>query len=323
MSDRWGIVATIKAPPREVLDFVAYHLDQGAAQIHVFLDNQNPRAEAALAGHPQVSVTRTDGAYWRAGGGKKPAKHQLRQTANATRCYAGVRDLDWLLHIDVDEFVCPSSRPLGELLAALPEDQLCARLMPAEALCSDEVAGLDPTLTYCKAWMPRSPQTTALEQALYPQFGSYLRGGFVSHFIGKILVRTGLPDLEFRIHRAFRDGQEIAAQDKLGAVDLCHVHVPGWQGWQKLMAYRLEKGSYRAELQPARPAASGGMSLHEVFSHLHAEGGAAALRAFFDEVCLARPELLARLEAEGLLRRFRLDLGAKRRKHFPGWRRQC
>lgn len=318
MSDRWGIVSTIKAPPREVLNFVAYHLEQGAAQIHVFLDNHNPRAEAALRGHPQVFVTRTDGAYWRGLGRKKPAKHQLRQTANATGCYARAQELDWLLHIDVDEFVCPPAA-LGSLLADLPGDQLCARLMPAEALCSDGIERLDPATTYCKAWMPRTAENIALDQQLYPQFGSYLRGGFVSHVIGKIMVRTGLPDLELRIHRAFVDGREIAAQAKLEQVDLCHAHVPGWQGWLKLMQYRLEKGSYRAELKPARPAASGGMSLHDIFSHLNAEGGTEALRAFYDEVCLARPELLAQLEAHGLLRRFHLDLSHLRRKHFPAW----
>ncbi len=317
---RWGIVSTIKAPPREVLNFVAYHLEQGAAHIYIYLDNQNPRAEAALHAHPQVTVTRTDGTYWRNQGRKKPKKHQHRQTANATRCYAQATDLDWLLHIDVDEFVCPSE-PLGTLLDALPDDLLCARIMPAEALCSEELTELDPDITYCKAWMPRSPENVALENALYPCFGSYLRGGFVSHFIGKILVRTGLPELEFRIHRAFVDDTEIAAQEKLGGVDLCHNHVPGWQGWQKLMQYRLEKGSYRAELKPARPAASGGMSLHDVFSHLYSEGGDQALREFYDEVCLARPDLLAQLDSHGLLRQYQLDLAPKCRKHFPHWRR--
>jgi hypothetical protein len=41
------------------------------------------------------------------------------------------------------------------------------------------------------------------------------------------------------------------------------------------------------------------------------------LRAFFDEVCTASDRLCSGLEAEGLLRRHRLDLDARRARHFP------
>lgn len=317
---RWGIVATIKAPPREVLNFVAYHLDIGADHLFIFLDNQNPKADAALRDHPQVTVTRTDGAYWRGLGRKKPQRHQPRQTVNASLAYRNASGLDWLLHIDVDEFVC-ADQPLSDLLGALPANTRCARLFPAEALCTDGVSGLDPKATYCKSLMSRGKVSDSLEHEMFPKFGQYLRGGFVSHHVGKIFVRTGLNDIEFRIHRAFQSGEEVAPQVTLGDVDLCHRHIKDWADWQKTFDYRLQQGSYRAELKPPRPSQSGALSLHDLFSFLISEGGEQALRDFYDEVCLARPDLLDQLAKNDLLRVFHLDLAGRRKKHFPDWRR--
>lgn len=316
---RWGIVSTIKARPKDVLNFVAYHLEEGADHIHIFLDNSNPKAEAALKAHPKVTVTRTDDVYWQERHGRKPTKHQVRQTINATYAYENAENLDWLLHIDVDEFIS-SPHPVAERLSNLPSGIKCARVHPAESLATDGIEGLDPAATYCKAWMPAEIKRRDLEVQIYPNFGGYLRGGFVSHFVGKIFVRTGLGPLHFRIHRATQQGEELEPQIALSDVDLCHRHITSWEGWQKVMGYRMRKGSYRKDLKPTRSPEAGGMSLHELFSFLQADGDAMALRAFFEEVCLARPELLETLRAHDLLKVFHLDLDAKRNKHFPDWR---
>lgn len=313
---RWGIVATIKAPAREILDFVAYHLDLGAEHIFIYLDNQNPRAQQALEAHPRVTVTRTDGDYWAALGRKKPERHQPRQTANASHAYRNATGLEWLAHIDVDEFLCPS-RPVSTLLSGLPDDIRCARVRPAEALASDGIDGLDPDATYCKAWMPGGDSRIGLEKDLYPNFGGYLRGGFVSHFVGKIFIRTGLGPVDFRIHRGMIAKQEIGPRMVMDGIELCHRHISGWDAWQKILDYRMTRGSYRSELKPTRKPELGGLSLHELFTFLLAEGGETALRGFYTEVCQARPELLDKLADNGLLRVFHLDLDSKRGKQFP------
>lgn len=319
--NRWGIVSTIKAPPRDVLDFAAYHLELGASHLFIYLDNENPKAQAALEAHPRVTVTRTDGPYWRETMGRKPVKHQVRQTRNATNAYANAEKfgLDWLGHIDVDEFIYPPDT-LGDALALVPDTFKAARIAPAEAMTTDGLPGLDPNALYCKAWEPDTAKREALETALYPTFGTQIRGGFVSHTLGKSFLRTGLGPLTFKIHRAMLGNDEIGPSQFLEGVDLCHRHIKDWQSWQKSFDYRLEKGSYRSELKSVRPAERGGMSLHQLFSLLIAENGEDALRGFFEEICLARPELLAGLKKRGLLRVFHLNLDEKREKHFPNWR---
>ncbi|PSL20399.1 glycosyltransferase family 2 protein [Shimia abyssi] len=313
---RWGIASTIKAPARDVLAFVAYHLDLGADHIFIYLDNENKKALSALRDHPQVTVTRTNGDYWRSIGKKKPDAHQPRQTINASHAYALDHGLDWLAHIDVDEYLCPT-QPVRDLLSALPTDVVCARVRPAEALSTDGVDGLDPTATYCKRWIGTEHSRIELERTFYPNFGGIRRSGFVSHSVGKIFIRAGLPNLRFRIHRGTQDNVEIGPRQVLEHIELCHMHIKSWDDWQKIFDYRLTKGSYRSSLKSDRKLGLGGMSLHDLFTFLIDDGGEAALRNFFEEVCLARPELIKQLRHHDLLSVFHLDLDTKRRKHFP------
>ena len=98
----WGVVATIKAPVAEILEFTAYHLDLGASRITICLDDDNAEAKAILNAHPNCRAIRTDDAYWIETCGYIPKKHQVRQALNATRVYRESDDIDWLVHVDVD-----------------------------------------------------------------------------------------------------------------------------------------------------------------------------------------------------------------------------
>ena len=59
---------------RDVLGFVAYHLERGAHRISIYLDAPDDATFAALKSHSKVRVTQTDTAYWDKKGGR-PAKH--------------------------------------------------------------------------------------------------------------------------------------------------------------------------------------------------------------------------------------------------------
>lgn len=306
---KWGIVSTIKAPADEILSYAAYHLEQGAHRLYLYLDEDNPEAYAALKAHAKIRVQTCDDAHWKRLGGKRPARHQVRQSRNATHAYTRRAEVDWLIHMDVDEFLWSGSS-VADTLAALPADVLCARVRPAESL-----AGGDGTLF--KAFIPNGPGRQTLVEQIYPTFGRHIRGGFLSHLAGKLFVRTGLPDMELRIHNIYRGDQMNPGEVELDAVTLCHRHTTSWEQWQAHYRFRLERGSYRAGLARARARDSGGMTLHELLSWLEAEEGTEGLRAFFDEVCSDSPDLRARLDRHGLLLRHDLDLEGHRARHFP------
>ncbi|MFP3383783.1 glycosyltransferase family 2 protein [Tritonibacter sp. SIMBA_163] len=305
---KWGLVATLKAEAPAILDFCAWHLEQGAHRLFLYLDAPCPEVLPHLKAHPKIRVIETDAAHWQKRRGRVPQKHQVRQSLNATRAYrrqAG--DLDWLIHVDVDEFLW-SQTPIHSHLGALPPDVLCARVRPLESLAGGQ--------DVFKARIPQSPEQDTVAARLYPQFGPYLRGGFISHVQGKLFVRTGLDDVDLRIHNVYVDAQENPAATELADVDLCHLHATDWTHWLQHYRYRLQKGSYRSELRPSGARAAAGVTLHQLLSQIESDRGEAGLRAFFDEICADSPELRAKLDAEGLLRRRDLPLTQLRRKHF-------
>ncbi|MFL4470858.1 glycosyltransferase family 2 protein [Tateyamaria armeniaca] len=304
----WGLSATILAPTPDILRFAAYHLDQGAHRLYIYLDDDTPDAYNALKAHSKIRVQTCDTAHWKRLGGKRPDKHQVRQTMNATHAYNRRAEVDWLIHMDVDEFLVPRV-PVADVLAGLPDDLTSARVRPMELLGG----GTDAF----KAFIPADGQRRARVDQIYPNFGRHLKGGFLSHVAGKLFVRTGLDTVTVKIHNAFQNGEMLEGAAELGEIDLAHCHAKSWESWQASYAYRLQKGSYRAELKPATQPEQGGLSLHDLFQRIEAEQGAAGLRAFYDEVIGDSPDLRARLEAQGLLRLAALDLDGAVARHFP------
>lgn len=311
----WGVVATIKAPARDILNFAAHHLELGAHRVHVYLDAPEPRAEAALRDHPKCRVILCDEGYWTSRRRKgRPEAHQPRQSLNATHCLNRRPEVDWLAHIDVDEFLWPA-RPLPEQLAALSDDTLSARVRPVEALAPDPDEPPPEGLRWFKSCALLSRQRREETKTIYPTYGAHLNGGFLSHVAGKVFVRTGVPDVSLRIHNAFRGKEMDSDEPEMPDTRLCHLHAADWQDWHARLRYRHASGAYRPEI---KPAGAGALPIHELLAMLEAEGGEAALRRFYEEVCVAHPALRARLARHGHLHAIALDPGAARERHFPG-----
>ncbi|WP_375260228.1 glycosyltransferase family 2 protein [Citreimonas sp.] len=313
---RWGLVTTVKAPADAMLDFAAWHLAQGAARLLIYLDDPTGHpAPPALAAHPAVTLTACDDTYWRARG-FRPTKHQVRQCANANHALAGADGLDWLGHVDVDEFLLPAADapPLGAQLAALPRNALCARIRPVEALAP--APGADASVRHFKALHPDRASRDRAARACFPRWGAHLAGGFLSHVAGKLFVRPDAGPWDLRIHNARRGEQQNPGEVTLAGTELGHFHATDWAHFRDALAFRLDRGSYRAELRPPMRR-EGAPRLHDLLGTLRDTEGEPGLRAFFDEVCTATPALCDRLDGHGLLRRHRMDLAGLRAAHFP------
>ncbi len=297
---------------REVLGFAAYHLNCGAHRLYLYLDDPADPAYAALKAHPKIRVTLCDKAYW-SKKGARPAQHQPRQTLNAADAYAKRVEVDWLTHIDHDEFLTWDA-PLAEQLAALPQDCLCARVRAIEALTWDGPANAPRPF---KGFALPMPKRRAQSEALYPQFGAYVNGGFLSHVAGKMIYRTGIEGFSVKIHNAFLNGAQNPGQEELTQTRLCHLHGADWETWRAQYAYRKASGAYRAALKAPFDQGKGGLSMHELLSKVEADDPENGLRAFYDELCVARPELLEGLRKFGLLHWHALDLEGAIAEQFP------
>ncbi|MGV6803845.1 MAG: glycosyltransferase family 2 protein [Ruegeria sp.] len=305
---RWGIVSTLRGPARDILGFAAYHLDLGADHLYLYLDEPNRRAFRILRRHPRITVRVCDDTFWASRKRQKPERHQVRQTVNATFTYRRT-DLDWLAHIDVDEFLWPTDA-IENLLQDVPTDVHAVRVRPIEALaCGEELY---------KAFIPPGPNREALVETIYPNYGPFVLGGFLSHVQGKLFVRTGLENLNFRIHNLFQDKKIRPCKTELPQIDLCHRHAPDWDHWQAHFQFRLNRGSYQPGMAPNVNRDRGGLNMNELLSWIEAESGQEGLRAFYDELSGADPKVFARLKELGLIKHRPLHLEQKLQKHFPG-----
>ncbi len=302
---RWGLVSTIKAPLPQIARFAAHHIDLGAQTLHIHLDEPDAEAEAFLSRHPRIHVTQCDNSYWQNAGRARMPAHQLRQAFNATRCLrASAESLDWLGHVDVDEFIIPQ-RPVAEILCDTDPQAATAKLPPAEALATETGDPCHFKLTHTQAGVKK-----ALLQEIYPTFGLHLYGGFLSHTGGKVFARTGIPDTRLGIHTLKYKGEDISNKARPEGLFLAHFHAPNWQHFRTHLDFRREKGSYR------RPAERSEMGQAKLFDFLTQEDGDAALRAFFDEVCADTPELRACLSRHGMLLTHSFDFDATTRRVF-------
>ncbi|MCI5111800.1 MAG: glycosyltransferase family 2 protein [Marivita sp.] len=288
----WGVVCTTNAPLIEVARFVAHHLEIGARHIYLFLDAPDPEIAALLKGHPKVTLTLCDDAYWGAAGKARPDAHQLRQTYNASRALRMAQNVvHWLGHIDTDEFIL-SARKLSTLLKSVPDSMAGVRLYPAEALASP-VAGDMPRHFKLRTTADGVPPDAVTR--IYPIFGSYVRGGFLSHLAGKVFARTGLGDVRLAIHRLRLKGEDVLNTLPLDGAVIGHLHAPDWDRFLAKLDFRQTRGSYRVKSDDALK------NIGHLLQYLRDEEGEEGLRHFFTEMCEDSPDLRARLDEYGLL----------------------
>ncbi|MGX9353796.1 glycosyltransferase family 2 protein [Roseobacteraceae bacterium S113] len=295
---RWGVVCTTNAPTEQVLAWAAHYIEMGADRLHIYLDEPNSDAQTRLAAHTKITTTTCDASFWKGAGKARPQAHQLRQAHNATHALHST-DVHLLGHIDVDEFLI-SPVPVAKALDFVPPDMAFARVRPVELLSPLDGPPRHFKRSHRQAGMPKS-----ILEDIYPNFGPYLAGGFISHTTGKVFARTGIKDTRLGIHTLKYKGEEATNRTELPRMALAHCHTSDFAHFRARTAFRLERGSYR------KAETKEDMALADVLTYLLREEGDKGLEAFYAEVCTARPELLSALEDKGMLLTHPLDLEDK------------
>lgn len=244
----WSLVATIKAPEEKVLAFAAHHLSQGAEHLWLYFDDPSQPVSEPLARHPRVTVTLCDDAHWERVGKKRPPQHQNRQTQNARYTYRERVASDWIVHIDVDEFIL-APRPIAEILDDTPAETIAMKLEPFEAM-HDPLLPDDIYTSREFRGALRHEHWPRRRAALGP-YRKVIRDGMLSHTVGKVIYRTRVPGLLPRLHAVMVDKEFIKTPDWQPEMKLLHFHSQDKAAWLAALPFRMTKGAYqfRPELQ--------------------------------------------------------------------------
>lgn len=193
----WGVVCTARETPELLAAFAAHHASLGASQIFLYLDEPSPRALELLSVIPAVDVTLCDAAYWnRVNGAVRPRRQERRQVINAHDAHERC-GVDWLLHIDADEFLSPS-RDLALELSQVPLGIDYLHLQMRERAFTGPYA---PERIFDGAFrvpFNRDPRTTRL---VFGTGAGFTDGGFSGQVSGKSIVRVQKGQLLMGIHR--------------------------------------------------------------------------------------------------------------------------
>ena len=233
---RWGLVMTVREPAQLVLANVVYHLSSGASEVHVFLDDPADPVGPLLEQIEGCVVTLCDADHWdRVNGGKRPERQTRRQSLNATSVYRA-SGLDWLVHLDADEFLY-QRRPLVEELAHTPRQPGYLAIETRERICRQGRAADD---IFSGAFRVPFRGRDAFLPAIFGELSGFTTCGLAGHAAGKAAVPVGF---EYRISiHAPRSGEG----NRLPPLHATSTHLLHFDGltpehWlRKLNAYQAQ-----------------------------------------------------------------------------------
>ncbi|MFC7377925.1 hypothetical protein [Brevundimonas sp. GCM10030266] len=292
------VVAMALAPDRHVAAFVDHYRSEGAARVRVYFDAAEGPAPASVGLDPADLIV-CDPAFWTARGGR-PEAVEDRQRVVYADAYSTL-SADWLLVVDIDEFML-GDVDMVAVLAAVPPERESVIFPSVEAVWR---AGDDLNREYGSVLARRpyhGPFSDQFADLLYPKRGTFFVRGLLAHHMGKHAVRRGRPGLMVCIHESKRDGQPLKAararDPRTGKTAwLLHHDAISLEAWRAKWDRRLASGD-TAEMGRRR------RRQQAAYATARTEGREAAL---FADLYALRPWQARVLGALGMLAPIRLS----------------
>jgi hypothetical protein len=233
------IVATIRAPLRETLMFVSYHLNVGIDHIFIFFDDPQDQAISALEDNNAVTCVRCDESYWQENGGQRPTAVEARQCTNNSigLIHARKADMDWAIFVDHDELLY-TRKSIRLLLAEANADVVRFRLYEAvsERMHYENLYATSLFKTSARSVQIRLATMLGCRNAFFE--GKYFRG----HLDSKVAVSLKSGIKIMGIHGPA--GLENSYTERtIKEILLLHFDCVGFEAWKAKGLKRIEPGS--------------------------------------------------------------------------------
>lgn len=283
----WGIVSTVCEPAALLVAFAAHHLELGAARVHLYLDQPNPGLRALIGHDPRVVLVDAGPEHYRrALGRRRPQGINRRQIVNANHA-AATSDVDWLFHLDADEFLTGAD-PAAEL-AAVPAGTLGFRVQNGERVF---VAGGPEASVFDGAMVMPVPRPGQLRKLRGGDMARYTMHGLMGHVLGKSALRLG-HGAEIGIHAA---RLPPGSAHRASRLRLCHFDGMTRLHWVSKMLRHIDN---RMIYDGARGRSD--YRTRQLVALRMLGGDMAAALAFHDRLRVIGPRLAWKLRRRGIL----------------------
>lgn len=225
----WAVVCTVKSYRFFVTTFIRHYLALGADEIFLYFDDPSRAGYSKIAARGRVKSKKCNDQYWSAKG-QKPQYIEERQIDNY-RDAANKTKSDWLLHVDIDEFIY-ARRPVSDVLDDFPENTFSVLVKPLEAIWEDLPSGAN---VFTTPWFKNSHSPNSEPSAL-GIFGEKLakisRCGYWGHTIGKSFVSMKFDINVFDIHNCTPSDEALIQNAESGFFDLLHFEACRYSDWK-------------------------------------------------------------------------------------------
>ena len=310
----WAVTATVREPSELVLAFVAHHLELGAQEVIIYLDDPRDPVHPILKRTEHVRSVRCTERHWTRVNGKRgrPGNQNARQARNATDAYKRT-GADYLLHLDADEFL-HLARPFAEEVARLGEGDVWLRVPAVERcwLAGDPSDNVFSGVFRHPIRLPGGVARRLLRRVYGAGLTPYLKNGLAGASHGKPLVRCGLK-AQVQVHAAKLPGKDTGwAQHKLAT----GMHVLHFDGLTPLhwVAKSLRYAEQGEEAIDKLLHEERARQVREVRDR---PGPLPEIVRFFSSFARLSPEQAHALTEHGLLSGFRIDPEGAMRRVFP------
>lgn len=304
---RWGVVAQVREPYALVAAFAAFHLDQGAERIILYFDDPEDPAADALAGQDGIDVIRCDEAHWRnTPRGSRPESSSRRQIVNFRQAYAR-SDLDWLAHLDADEFL-DMPRGIGPSLKAFGPGAAWIRLPVAERFWA---GSFDGEALFSRCFRQPLASSDAVMQVYGEDETHLMPRGMAGHNLGKFLAspkRDGRPTIHSVKYRG--SPEDLPSSEARKAV---LFHFEGLTARHWALKHLRQALQILNGLKPMRASRR-----QVTFDILRAEDPLAAALGWVEHVYVLQPEVVTQLKKRKCILKRDLGILRKTETRFPG-----
>jgi hypothetical protein len=233
MGNTFSVAAMVHEDKETIRIFCDYYLSLGVKEIFLYLDDCD-----FLSDDPRVIVT-----DW-----TDSQKEKLLKTKQVEAYKDAFQRAtsNWILIIDVDEFLLPGG-DLKNFLRAIPEEVNVLRLPTAEAVWGpDDDINKAYDCSYFRTKIGDGGIGTKIITSLVygPEFIRYFRKGLAGHTGGKSLLRVGSDVGMIRLHAPWKDGTRQgtwAYSVGLNKAYIAHFDAISFDRWCKKWKRRLSK----------------------------------------------------------------------------------